>query len=222
MKKVLLLMVSMFLVCFLLSCNKTEEEISETHNSVVSKTQIEQALQKVPGVIQYEFVTEETDPNNKLNKDGYYVEKVYFSYALVDQESIDGETLLQKGIYAGGSIEVYESLEDAQRRDEYLKASDGTILYTASHIVYDTCVIRASRELTATQQEVLEKNIIFALKGQYDNIIDTRVQYKIKYYLENTENKFVLEKESTLKEFPKIIIIKLFKCWRNYYFWKFL
>ena len=134
------------------------------------KPYIEQCINKVPGITEYEFVTEETDPMNNLNKPGWYIEYVYFSYVLVNQSNVLGETLLDKGTDAGGSIEIYKTKEDAIQRDDYLKSFDGTIFSAGSHIVYDFCVVRTSDELTATQQKFLENNIIFALKGETNRI----------------------------------------------------
>lgn len=228
MEKILLL-ISLLTVCLLLlsSCGKSNEQTSDTqttegdgYNSEQTtpptKTVIEQCLKNVPGIIEYEFVTEETDPHNNLNKSGWYIEKVYFSYALVNQENVLGETVLEKGLSAGGSIEVYRNKEDAEKRDEYLKTFDGTILYAGSHVVYGTCVVRASDELTAKQQETLEKNLIFALNGQVNRIIDIRVQYKINYYLENLDNKFILEKELFFKDYPNSTVTPTLEQFDNY------
>ena len=187
-KKLMLFVVSILLLSLFVftACNNSSESL----NAPPTKNYIEQCLKKIPGITEYEFVTEETDPYNKLNKPGWYIEKVYFSYVLVNQENVLGETLLEKGLSAGGSIEVFKTKEDAENRNSYLESFDGTILYAGSHIVCGTCVVRAAEELTATQQETLEKNIIFSLKGQSDKIIDTRVPYKVKYYLENLNEEY--------------------------------
>ena len=192
MKNNLLLLTLLLVVCSLLlsACGKKnsqtlDTQIIESNNNVSinndnnvsineqippTKSFIVQCLKMVPGIIEYEFVTEETDPNNSLNKPGWYIEKVYFSYVFVNQENVLGETLLEKAVSAGGSIEVYRTVEDAKKRDEYLKTFDGTVLYAGSHIVYNTCVIRTSDELTATQQVFLENNILYALKGENNKI----------------------------------------------------
>lgn len=122
-----------------------------------------QCLQKVPGVIDVSAVTEETDPMDNLNKSGWYTAHVYFSHELVDQDEVYGNTLIEKGTDAGGSIEVYISAEDATNRNEYLAAFDGGVLASGSHTVIGTCVIRTSNELTATQQKSLEENIVAIL-----------------------------------------------------------
>lgn len=130
-----------------------------------------QCLEKVPGILEIEAVTEDTDPMNNLNKPGWYTAHIYFSYQLVNQEDVYGENLIDKGTEAGGSIEVYKTKSDATERNEYLSAFDGGVLSPGSHTVVGTCVVRTSNELTATQQKLLENNIIYALKGEMDKIV---------------------------------------------------
>lgn len=105
-------------------------------------------------------VTEDNDPNGKLNKSGGYTSTVFFSVSLLDQSLIYGDTLIDKGTDAGGSIEVYTTVEDAQKREAYLASFDGSVLATGSHTILGTIVIRTSDELTASQQKELENQII--------------------------------------------------------------
>ena len=71
--------------------------------------------------------------------------------------------LSKKGTDAGGSIEVYANVEDATTRNEYLASFDGGIFASGSHTVVGTVLVRTSDELTASQQQTLEANIIAAL-----------------------------------------------------------
>ena len=172
MKKLLsiLLALSMcFSLCFVLSSCKDEEEKLVDNPT---KEYVVQCLEKVPGILEIEAVTEDTDPMKNLNKPGWYTAHIYFSYQLVNQEDVYGDDLIDKGTDAGGSVEVYKTKSDANKRNAYLSAFDGGIFCSGSHKVVGTCVVRTSNELTVSQQQALESNIIFALQGKDDKIIN--------------------------------------------------
>lgn len=120
-------------------------------------------IQPIEGITGVAAATEDHDPNGNLNKAGGYTAQVYFSYSLVDQSTTFGDTLVDKGTDAGGSIEVYKTVEDAEKRDTYLSAFDGSVLASGSHKVVGTLVIRTSHTLTASQQAELEAKVIEAL-----------------------------------------------------------
>lgn len=122
-----------------------------------------ECLGEVEHVIDISAVTEDNDPNGKLNKAGGYTAQVYFTSDLVDQNSVYGSTVIEKGTSGGGSIEVYSTAEDATKREEYLAAFDGGIFASGSHKVVGTCLVRTSDELTASEQQELEDSIIAAL-----------------------------------------------------------
>jgi len=122
------------------------------------------ALGEVDTIVDIAAVTEDNDPNGRLNKVGGYSAQIYFSSNLVDQESVSGTTVIEKGTDCGGSIEVYKTKKEARERNEELASYDGSVLASGSHVVDGTCVIRISNELTASQQEELEANIIVVLK----------------------------------------------------------
>ena len=120
-------------------------------------------LKKVKHVKDISAVTEDNDPNEHLNKAGGYTSDVFFTCDLVNQGAVSGNTVIDKGTDAGGSIEVYATEEDAERRNDYLATFDGTILSGGSHTVVGTVVIRTSNRMTATQQKKMEKSIIKSL-----------------------------------------------------------
>lgn len=120
-------------------------------------------LQRVSGITGISAATEENDPNGHLGKAGGYTAAVYFSHQKVDQSSINGDTLIDKGTRAGGQIEVYSKVEDAEKRDSYLAGFDGGVFSNGSHRVIGTVVVRTSEELTATQEKELEESIIAEL-----------------------------------------------------------
>ncbi len=122
-----------------------------------------QRLQTIDEVAYVQAVTEDNDPNGKLNKEGGYTATVYFESKNVNQSNVYGTTLLEKCTDAGGAVEVYANEEDAIKRDNYLAVFDGGIFSSGSHKVVGTIIVRTSNELTATQQKALEEKVISAL-----------------------------------------------------------
>ncbi|WP_454962225.1 hypothetical protein [Eggerthia catenaformis] len=110
-------------------------------------------------------VTEDNDPNGKLNKAGGYTATVYFYSDYVSESKLlEKKTeVIENGTAGGGSIEVYASVENANKRNEYLASFDGSALSTGSHSVFGTCVVRISDKMTATQQKELTKALVDAL-----------------------------------------------------------
>lgn len=116
-------------------------------------------LKEVSGIVDIQGVTEDNDPNGNLNKAGGYTSQTYFSSELINQSDVYGDNLIDKGTSAGGSIEVYATVEDAEKRNTYLAGFDGSILSSGSHEVIGTVIIRTSDELTASQQKDLSARI---------------------------------------------------------------
>ena len=92
---------------------------------------------------------------------------MYFSSDLVNQDEVwpsEGYTGIPAlGTDAGGAVEVYATVEDAEERDAYLGAFDGGMLSTGSHTVVGTCVVRTSDYLMASQQKDIEAAVIESL-----------------------------------------------------------
>lgn len=148
--------------------NAISEKQTAYQNSVLQMKQITnpnedfviQRLKGIPNISGYQAVTEDHDPNGNLNKQGGYTSTVYFSTPLIDQSSVYGNDIVDKGTECGGAIEVYASEEDAEKRDSYLASFDGAgMLNYGSHKVLGTIVIRTSTKLTATQQNEFTNNI---------------------------------------------------------------
>ena len=148
--------------------NAISEKQTAYQNSVLQMKQITnpneefiiQCLKGIPHISGYQAVTEDHDPNGNLNKQGGYTSTVYFSTPLIDQSSVYGNDIVDKGTECGGAIEVYASEEDAEKRDSYLASFDGAgMLNSGSHKVLGTIVIRTSTKLTATQQNEFTNNI---------------------------------------------------------------
>jgi hypothetical protein len=138
--------------------NKSIKQYALVNNP--KESYIKECLGKVTNVVNISAVTEDNDPNGHLNKAGGYTAQVYFSSDLVNQSSVFGTTVIDKGTQCGGSIEVYSTVEDVKKRNDYLATYDGGILASGSHMVIGTCLVRLSDELTAAQQTAMEKNII--------------------------------------------------------------
>ena len=122
-----------------------------------------ECLGEVEHVVDISAVTEDNDPNGNLNKAGGYTAQVYFSSDLVNQGSVSGSTVIEKGTDCGGSIEVYANVDDTNKRNDYLATFDGSIFASGSHSVIGTCVVRTSDKLKASEQKEMEANIIAAL-----------------------------------------------------------
>lgn len=122
-----------------------------------------QCLGKVEHVVNIGAVTEDNDPNGNLNKPGGYTATVYYSDDRINLDpSIEGNTVIEQGTDGGGGIEVYATVEEAEKRRDYLAAFDGGILASGTHTVVGTVLVRISNELTASQQKEMEAAIIAA------------------------------------------------------------
>lgn len=128
-----------------------------------SEAYVISCLKTVSGIMDISAATEDNDPNEHLNKAGGYTAAVYFSHRDVDQNSVSGNTIIEKGTACGGQVEVYQTEEDANKRNTYLSSFDGSILSNGSHTVVGTVLIRTSDKLPASKQQSLETSIIQAL-----------------------------------------------------------
>lgn len=143
------------------SISTLEEKKINLENSIKQMKQITnpssdfiiQRLQGIDGISTCQAVTESHDPNGMLNKQGGYTACVYFSSPWVNQDTIYGSDIIEKGTDCGGCIEVFATKEDATTRNDYLSAFDGSgMLNPGSHNVIGTIVVRTSNYLTASQQ----------------------------------------------------------------------
>ena len=132
-------------------------------SDAIASAQAVDCLSQVPGVIAVAAATEETDTNNLIGKAGSYYARIVFSHELVGKSTAQGASLVSGGTDCGGSIEVFNTVEDAEKRNTYLGAFDGTIFDSGSHTVIGTVLIRTSSKLKASQQQELEAAIIESL-----------------------------------------------------------
>lgn len=128
-------------------------------------------IKRLDNILAIGAVTEDHDPNGKLNKAGGYIGTIYYEDSRIDKNQFylaPGEDdVIDVGTQGGGAIEIYPDVESAEKRDTYLSAFDGSVLSNGAHHVYGTLVIRVSDELTASQQtEMTEKllNVLLAVE----------------------------------------------------------
>lgn len=128
-------------------------------------------LQRIDTITEMAPVTEDHDPNNKLNKQGGYIGCIYFRDLRVDWSKVtvspgkDKNDVIDIGNDGGGAIEIYANTQDAVARDTYISnlGSSGLFVKAGSHVVAGTLLVRTSDELTGTQQKQLTEDIINAL-----------------------------------------------------------
>ena len=157
-----------------------QNSVSSERTIVLSDEFVIQQLQKIDTIVDIGAVTEEHDPNGQMNKAGGYIGCIYFRDARIDDSQIFTEgDVIDIGTEGGGAVEIFRTVEDANRRDQYLGVFDGTVLSTGSHQVMWTSVIRTSDHFTATQQRKLTEDII-ALFSEED------VTYEPTAYTEDT------------------------------------
>ena len=146
---------------------KPDSVVDLTNNPTAA--QVSGAIANVSGVTDIEIVTEDHDPNGNLGKQGGYTGCLYFRSPLIPQSDLyvaddkDINSSIDCGTSGGGSIEIYATVKDAERRNEYLSNFDGGALSSGSHKVIGTLVIRTSDKLLASQQKTLETAIVGAL-----------------------------------------------------------
>ena len=128
-----------------------------------SEKWVMERLNKVESITEMQAVSEEDNPDGLLKADGGYSSCIYFTVEAALPDEIPGITIVEKGTDAGGAIEVYPTLADAEARVEYLAGFDGTILYSGSYAIIGTMVIRTSYRLHDENQLALTNQITYAL-----------------------------------------------------------
>lgn len=119
-------------------------------------------LKTIDEVLDVQAVTIEKDPNQMLGKEFGYTACIYFSGKSIDQNSVKGNDVVDKGTDCGGAIEVYANREDALNRCDYLSEFDGTLLYSGSYAIIGTMVVRTSYKYSDQKQIELTDSIVNA------------------------------------------------------------
>lgn len=167
---------------------KTQGSLQDSVAKLINPSEeyVIECLQNVEQIETIEAVTEAHDPNGNLGKQGGYTAAIYFTISLIEvietdygyaalvndeknyisiDENGSVNSPVDLGTACGGQIEVYATVEDAQKRDRYLSTFDGGPLSNGSHYVYGSMVIRTSDYLWASQQQELTDEIVTALKN---------------------------------------------------------
>lgn len=122
-------------------------------------------LQRVDTITAMAAVTEDHDPNGQLGKQGGYIGCIYWSDSQIDSSktyNYSGD-VIEVGTVGGGAIEIYNTENEAKKRNEYLSSFDGTGVASGSHYVYGTIVIRTSDYLSGEKQQGLNQKVLEVL-----------------------------------------------------------
>ena len=117
------------------------------------------------GMVDVIALTEDTDTENLIGKSGWYTSKIIFRHKDVKHYGLDSglKTLAEIGNPAGGCIETYATVEDAERRNQELTEMEGTVRSPGAHFVCGTMVVRVSEDMKTSTQKILLEMIVDAL-----------------------------------------------------------
>ena len=140
---------------------KSLEEAKRVVEQIINPSAdwITSRLTEIKSITGTEAVSIGNDPNQMLGKEGGYTSCVYFTITDIDSSTVEGNTIVEKGTDAGGAIEVYATVEDAEARCEYFSGFDNTLLYSGSYAIIGTMVVRTSYRLDGKQQLELTNEI---------------------------------------------------------------
>lgn len=140
---------------------KSLEEAKRVVEQIINPSAdwITSRLTEIKSITGTEAVSIGNDPNQMLGKEDGYTSCVYFTITDIDSSTVEGNTIVEKGTDAGGAIEVYATVEDAEARCEYLSGFDNTLLYSGSYAIIGTMVVRTSYRLDGKQQLELTNEI---------------------------------------------------------------
>lgn len=100
-----------------------------------SQAFVEERLALVPGITGIQSVTEDHDPNKKLNKAGGYTSSTYFTYSGVAMDPYArnyyaNKDIVEIGNVGGGNIEVYRSAKELEKFQSSFREVMGCIKYS--------------------------------------------------------------------------------------------
>ena len=184
-KRIITLLLAICMLTTLVGCGSTDDYESKVHEvsgdaeELVNAPSVEYII---AALSQIDSITGiEIDPD--VEKE--YLGRVYFTSSRVDQSSFGkDDSVLEKGTSAGGSIDIFASVDEAIERDKYLSGFDGNILLdSGSHSVVGTIVIRTSEKLSEDEQEDFTKEIVAVLTS--GNITEDMITQAMKDYNQN-------------------------------------
>lgn len=146
-----------------LSMEQLEIEDSVIDNNHVINPTEEYVVQCLKLVDEINEISDNSIEDSSISQDGCFA-VFYFSSSLIDQDKVYGDTLVKKGTESGGSIELYDTEENANKRNDYLQSFDGSwLLDPGYHTVLGTIVVRTSKLFSEQEHNVVENKIITAL-----------------------------------------------------------
>lgn len=113
---------------------------------------VKERLSTIKEISGTQEVTPHQNPDGLLGKEGGYTACIYFTTPAAIPGEVPGDSIVEKGTDAGGAVEVYATLEDAEARVAYLAGFDGSVLYSGSYGIVGTMVIRTSYKLSNENQ----------------------------------------------------------------------
>lgn len=113
---------------------------------------VKKRLDNIEQVNDSGIVTTQEDIVKYMGQDSGCIGIVYFGLDSIDANTVNGDNIISKGTDAGGSVEIFDSLEAARNRCEYLGQFDNTYLYSGSYALVGTMVIRISYKLDSERQ----------------------------------------------------------------------
>lgn len=113
---------------------------------------VQKKIESVEQVNDSGIVVTQEDIVKYMGQDSGCIGIVYFGLDIIDANTVNGDNIISKGTDAGGSVEIFDSLEAARNRCEYLGQFDNTYLYSGSYALVGTMVIRISYKLDSEKQ----------------------------------------------------------------------
>lgn len=113
---------------------------------------VQKKIESVEQVNDSGVVATQEDIVKYMGQDSGCIGIVYFGLDSIDANTVNGDNIISKGTDAGGSVEIFDSLEAARNRCEYLGQFDNTYLYSGSYALVGTMVIRISYKLDSERQ----------------------------------------------------------------------
>ena len=125
-------------------------------NSVYNK------LKNVKRIENIEVVNEEQKKSELFNYEGMFKDCIYFAVKSINSK-VQGVSSVENGTDGGGCVEIYETVEKAHERFDYLMGFDNTIYYSGQFITVGTMIVRTSYLLSDEENDELVNEIIEAL-----------------------------------------------------------
>lgn len=138
-------------VLLLAACSSGPAALELTAEQIVI-----QLAQRVPAATPGVVFTAETDPNNLLGRPSGYTSKASFTDSRIPEDETLG--LDEGAVERGGSVEVFDSQESAEKRKRYIDGIAADLPFAAEYsYVNGPVLLRVSRVLTPEQAAEYER-----------------------------------------------------------------